>query len=277
MKNRGRPPTSPILPGALRLAVASLIATVACSGSLGGLGGGTGDGGAPLLPGNGSSSASVGSGVTVSSSLASSSSSGGSAASEGSSSSGSSTAAAATATTTAQSSNGSSGSSSSSSSGSSSSTNAADASVAPDARADAADAAVLSFATDVYPIIAARCIACHTPTGDGVTEGHLDMTTNGATGAYAQLVNVAGMGNVAGTSGVTCAISGLTRVVPGSHLTSILYGKVESKITGDPAPCGNPMPEPDTQPNPNDPPVAEPLSTTEVTTIATWIDEGAKP
>ena len=166
VKNRGRPPTSPILPGALRLAVASLIATVACSGSLGGLGGGTGDGGAPLLPGNGSSSASVGSGVTVSSSLASSSSSGGSAASEGSSSSGSSTAAAATATTTAQSSNGSSGSSSSSSSGSSSSTNAADASVAPDARADAADAAVLSFATDVYPIIAARCIRAPRPPPD---------------------------------------------------------------------------------------------------------------
>jgi len=270
VKNRGRPTTSPILPGAaLRFAVASVAATAACSGSLGGLGGGTQDGGGAFLSGAGSSNASVGNGSTVApSSASSSSSSAANAGSAGSSSSGGGSSVGASASATSQ---------SSSSSGSSSS-DAADASVAADARADAADAAALSFANDVYPIIAARCIACHVSPGDGgVADGHLDMTTNGATGAYAQLVNVAGMGDVAGTSGVTCKASGLIRVVPGSHLTSILYGKVESKFTGGPAPCGNPMPEPDTQLLPTDPPIAEPLSMPEITTIANWIDEGALP
>jgi len=94
------------------------------------------------------------------------------------------------------------------------------------------------------------------------------MTTDAAAGAYAQLVNVKAMGDVLGSADLTCAASGLTRVVPGSALTSLIYEKVESKILGIPAPCGNPMPQPD---------AATPLTTGQVTTISDWITEGAKP
>lgn len=94
------------------------------------------------------------------------------------------------------------------------------------------------------------------------------MTTGGAAGAYAQLVNVMAMGNVPGGAGVTCAMSGLTRVVPGSALTSLVYQKVNSKLMGAIAPCGDPMPDGNTTP---------PLTMAEVVTIQTWIDDGAKP
>lgn len=142
----------------------------------------------------------------------------------------------------------------------------ADAGSAPDAHVDAAPP--LSFAADVYPIIALRCTACHTPTGSGVLEGHLDMTSGAASGAYGRLVNVNAMGTQTGGAGVTCAQSGLVRVVPGSALTSLLYEKVNSKLQNMPAPCGNPMPQPDT---------ATALTTAQVGTIMEWIDEGANP
>jgi hypothetical protein len=138
----------------------------------------------------------------------------------------------------------------------------------PDAGAtdDAAvDAGPLSFARDVYPIMTARCIACHTPGGSGVSMGRLDLTTNLASGAYAQLLMRA-MGLVPGTSGTTCGASALTRVVPGSAQISLLYNKVESRLTNMPALCGNPMPA-----------SGAPLTAGQVATIASWIDQGANP
>jgi mono/diheme cytochrome c family protein len=123
----------------------------------------------------------------------------------------------------------------------------------------------LGFAADVYPILTARCIACHTPRGSGVTTGGLDLTTNLATGAYAQLLMRA-MGIVPGTAGTTCAASALTRVVPGSAQISLLYNKVNSRLANMPALCGNPMPA-----------SGPPLTPAQVATIASWIDQGAKP
>jgi hypothetical protein len=97
--------------------------------------------------------------------------------------------------------------------------------------------------------------------------GHLDMTTNLAAGAYSQLMMRA-MGTVPGTAATTCMASGLTRVVPGSAATSLLYNKVSSKLMGAPALCGNPMPNPA---------AAQPLTAAQVMTIENWIDEGANP
>jgi hypothetical protein len=129
------------------------------------------------------------------------------------------------------------------------------------------DAGPPSFAIDVYPIITDRCIACHTPGGSGVNSGHLDLTTNLASGAYSQLMMKA-MGTVAGTAGTTCAASALTRVVPGSAAISLMYNKVNSKLMRAPALCGDPMPNPM---------AATPLTTQQVGIIRSWIDSGAKP
>lgn len=130
------------------------------------------------------------------------------------------------------------------------------------------DAGPLSFATDVYPIMTARCIACHTPQGTGVTMGHLDMTTGLASGAYSQLINVRAMGTVPGAVQLTCAMSDLIRVVPSSGATSLLYNKVNSKLLNMPALCGNTMPAAANAP---------PLTADQVATIKAWIDEGANP
>lgn len=130
------------------------------------------------------------------------------------------------------------------------------------------DAAPLSFATDVYPILTDRCIACHTPGGAGLVNGRLDLTTNLADGAYAQLVMVRAMGTVAGGAATTCAASGLFRVVPGRAVTSLLYNKVNSKLMASPALCGNPMPNPM---------AAAALTAAQVMTIQRWINDGANP
>jgi hypothetical protein len=135
---------------------------------------------------------------------------------------------------------------------------------AADAATATGDAGALSFATDVYPIITARCIACHNPSGSGVAMGRLDLLTNQAAGAYGQLVNVRAMGNVLGTAGATCV--GLTRVVPNNSGISLLFNKVNSKLMGMPAVCGNSMPA-----------GAVALTQAQVTTIQTWIDQGANP
>ena len=124
---------------------------------------------------------------------------------------------------------------------------------------------LLSFATDVYPILTARCIACHTPGGSGVLMGHLDLTTGLASGAYSQLLSKA-MGTAAGGAATTCTASALTRVVPDSSATSLFFNKVSSKLEGMPALCGNPMPSPAAAPS---------LTAAQVTTIQSWIDQGA--
>jgi hypothetical protein len=118
------------------------------------------------------------------------------------------------------------------------------------------------------PIINARCIACHNPNGAGFTNGRLDLTTGMAAGAYSQLVMVRAMGNVAGGAALTCMASGLIRVIPNNSQQSLLFNKVDSKLMGAPALCGNPMPNPTTAPS---------LSAGDVTLIQMWIDQGANP
>jgi hypothetical protein len=121
--------------------------------------------------------------------------------------------------------------------------------------------------TNVYTnIIGARCTGCHRPGGSGVTVGMLDMSTPAA--AYANLVNVPSAGIGAGTSGVTCAslAPGQLRVAPSSSATSLLFEKVNAKLTATQPPCGSPMPLPAT---------GAPLTAAQVALIAAWIDAGA--
>ena len=99
--------------------------------------------------------------------------------------------------------------------------------------------------TNVYAnIIGARCTGCHRPGGSGVTTGMLDMSTQAR--AYANLVNVNAAGTGAGASGITCASLSppMARVSPGSSAGSLLYNKVDSKLTATMAACGSPMPLP---------------------------------
>ncbi len=112
-----------------------------------------------------------------------------------------------------------------------------------DSSADASpDAGSLSFATDIYaPIIAAHCTGCHGykedgGAGAGITVGDLDMSSVDA--GYENLVNVPAAGAACGE---TDGASPLTRVVPGSAATSLLYLKVKGFTT--PPPCGSPMPK----------------------------------
>jgi hypothetical protein len=146
-----------------------------------------------------------------------------------------------------------------------------------------AAAAPLSFATDIFPIVAAHCIACHGVgttadggTGGGVNLGHLDM--GDAAAAYGNLLGDGGgvlaEGTLAGLfdGGVTCADvaadSGLKRVVPNDVPHSLFCNKVASKEDGGPAvACGNPMPLGTTTP----------LDPALVTTIKAWINSGANP
>jgi hypothetical protein len=78
-----------------------------------------------------------------------------------------------------------------------------------------------------------KCTMCHIPGGIGVTEGHLDMSTQAT--AYTNLVNVKAMGTA-------CGSSGKTRVIPGNADDSLIIEKTEKKADGTPAPCGSEMP-----------------------------------
>jgi hypothetical protein len=121
--------------------------------------------------------------------------------------------------------------------------------------------------TNVYAnIIGVRCIGCHRPGGSGVNVGRLDMNTPAA--AYMNLVGIAAQGTGAGTSGVTCASLSppAMRVVPSDPATSLLFGKVRSKIDGTQPACGSPMPLPAAAPG---------LSASDVDLIAAWISAGA--
>jgi hypothetical protein len=105
-------------------------------------------------------------------------------------------------------------------------------------------------------IISSRCLPCHS-VGTGATEGMLDMSSEQT--AYSNLVGV----KAKGLGG--CSASGLTRVIPGSAQTSLLYEKVKSKLTQANPPCGDSMPDDDTT-----------LSQAQVDLIETWIDDGAQ-
>ena len=117
--------------------------------------------------------------------------------------------------------------------------------------------------TMVYTdIISARCLGCHVPGGPGVTAGKLDMSTKDL--AYANLVGSLGIGIAA--AGSSCGTSGFLRVTPGDHETSLIWEKVDAKLAGTAAPCGNPMPAGSTN---------GPLTSAQVGAIANWIDSGA--
>jgi hypothetical protein len=74
------------------------------------------------------------------------------------------------------------------------------------------------------------------------------------------------MGTGTGSAGVTCAsVSGLLRVHPGNASTSLIWQKVNAKLQGTTAPCGNPMPAG----------AALALSQAEVDGLAAWINAGA--
>jgi hypothetical protein len=119
--------------------------------------------------------------------------------------------------------------------------------------------------TNVYnSIISQRCVSCHRPGGGGFNVGRLDMST--ADNAFANLVGVPAQGTGAGTSGVMCGTTGLTRVVPGDAAASLIFNKTNSKLLGVLAPCGSPMPTPAAAP---------PLTAGQVELIRGWIAAGA--
>jgi mono/diheme cytochrome c family protein len=125
------------------------------------------------------------------------------------------------------------------------------------------DGGELATFTMIYnDIISVRCVSCHVPGGAGVSSGKLDMSTKAL--AYSNLVGASGMGIAA--AGSQCGTSGLLRVTPNEHATSLLWQKVDAKLKGTAAPCGNPMP-------PGSP--ASTLSQAQVDDIADWIDSGA--
>jgi hypothetical protein len=118
------------------------------------------------------------------------------------------------------------------------------------------DAGANGFSQVYSTIISSQCLPCHS-VGTGATEGMLDMSTEPT--AYTNLVGVKAKGLGA------CSTSKLTRVVPGSAQTSLLYEKVESKLTQLNPPCGDSMPDDATT-----------LSQAQVDLIQTWINEGAQ-
>jgi mono/diheme cytochrome c family protein len=121
-----------------------------------------------------------------------------------------------------------------------------------------ADAGTLSFATDIYgPIIAHHCTSCH----GANAEGDLDMSS--ADAGFANLVNVTAKGPACGS-----VSPALTRVVPGSAATSLLYLKVDGYL-GTAPPCGSPMPKSGEIPDGGQLIVVD--------QIQTWINQGAQP
>jgi hypothetical protein len=122
-----------------------------------------------------------------------------------------------------------------------------------DATPPASDSGVAPTFTNVYAVITARCTPCHTtPTGIGVVQGGLDMTSRAT--ALANLVGKP-------AAGIACAGKG-TRVTPGQPDASIFYLKVS---LDDPSPCGSKMPL-----------TGGPLAKSETDLFEAWITAGAK-
>lgn len=86
--------------------------------------------------------------------------------------------------------------------------------------------------------------------------GKLDMSTEQT--AYSNLVGVK-------AAGASCLTSSLTRVVPGSATTSLMFNKVNAKLKQINPPCGDTMPDDQTV-----------LNQTQVDLIETWINDGAQ-
>lgn len=100
--------------------------------------------------------------------------------------------------------------------------------------------------TATYAIIQRACVSCHG------SAGALNMSTEST--AYANLVGTAAMGG-------SCGSSGLSRVVPGDAMASLLYLKIRG---GTAPPCGNAMPR-----------GASTLPAADIATIRDWIEAGA--
>jgi hypothetical protein len=104
-------------------------------------------------------------------------------------------------------------------------------------------------------VIGCICVPCHATGGNGFSIGKLDMSSQPA--AYTNLVNVKAAGSQCGTKN-------LTRVVPDSASTSLMWEKINAKTTGTAAPCGDPMPE-----------NMQALTSAQVTEVQQWINAGA--
>ena len=135
----------------------------------------------------------------------------------------------------------------------------------------------LSFQTDVFPILQGTCMgcqsfqactACHAPSSG--TLGGLDLTGDAMT-VYGRLFNMPPPGTM--NEGDLCVPptitlpAGVEMVVPSDSGKSLLYNKLAAAESGGPTVlCGAPMPL-----------GLAPLAASEVTTIKTWIDDGAMP
>lgn len=114
----------------------------------------------------------------------------------------------------------------------------------------------VEFSQVYATIVGARCAPCHSPGQPGFVYGLLDMSTEET--AYSNLVGVK-------AAGPSCKASDLTRVLPGSAATSLMFNKVNAKLTQIAAPCGDTMPDDQTV-----------LDQAQVNLIATWINDGAE-
>ena len=123
------------------------------------------------------------------------------------------------------------------------------------AGADASSSQGPAFSEVYSTIISGRCLPCHS-SGGGFMFGKLDMSSEQA--AYTNLVGVKAAGG-------SCIMSNLTRVVPGSAATSLMFNKVNAKLKQIVPPCGDTMPDDQTV-----------LDQTQVDLIETWINDGAQ-
>ncbi len=118
------------------------------------------------------------------------------------------------------------------------------------------DISAPTFAEVYATIVSTQCLPCHATGGVGQISGLLDLSTKEL--AYSNLVGVR-------SAGVSCATSGLTRVVAGNAAASLLFQKVSSKTLSTPTPCGDSMPDNGVT-----------LTLADVNTIQAWINGGAR-
>lgn len=117
-----------------------------------------------------------------------------------------------------------------------------------------------SFGPVYDAVIVPRCLPCHSladaQVDIGGSLGLLDFSDPST--AYAALVNVR-------AAGLSCKMTGLLRVAPGSASTSLLFLKVDAFLDGGaPLPCGDPMPDDGTV-----------LTQADVDMLQGWINGGA--
>ncbi len=107
---------------------------------------------------------------------------------------------------------------------------------------DTTDTAV-SFSSSVQPIFDANCIECH---------------SSGGIASFQILTSGSSYDNIVSVSATRGSLSGF-RVAPGDSANSILYLRISGTTVGAQMPFGR-----------------TPLSSSDQTTIMTWIDEGAE-